>query len=113
ERTVASVAAVRLSYGGDGIGVRAGREPVDQLGADRPALVAAVGRIDRPRLAGHHQHQPHSRRAGPGEAAFETAVRLIEREPVEIEGEIGFLRAGFEAAFPVRVEPPGTVPGTG
>src|SRR5690606_29243168 len=104
KRTLAPVAAVRFSYGGNVAGVRAGSEPVEHFGPDRPAPLPPVGGFGGPRLARDQQHQPRAHGLGLPEAPIEAAVCWVERVTVQVERDVGGDGGARELALPGGVE---------
>jgi hypothetical protein len=99
------VTLVRRADRGDRTGVRARREPVEQLGPDRPATVPSrVVRLVRARPAGDDQEDPGADRAGLGEAGHQPLVGGAEAEAVEVDLGVGRNQAAGKAIVPAGVE---------
>ena len=89
------MALMRRANGGNAAGMGTCSQPVDQLGTDRPAPIAAVGRSDRARLAGDDQQQPRAHRNRLGQPGIEPGVGGIQRVAVQVQRQIRrYLRLG-------------------
>jgi hypothetical protein len=99
------VALVRGADRGDFAGVRASGEPIEQLGADcAAALAAQIVLVVRARLTRDHQHHPRAPRLRRAEPCHQPVVRGGEAEPVEIDFGIGRDQPAGEALVPRAVE---------
>ncbi len=96
--------AVGATDSGDGIGVGARRQPIEQLGAYGASAAGAISRIHGALASRNHQH--HTRAHGPRliTPRSDAGVRAVERVAVQIECEIRFNSARFKAPFPMRIE---------
>lgn len=92
--------AVRAADCGDAISMRTGCEPIENLGADRPALGPAIGGGGAARLSGNHQNQPRAHRGGLGQPMIEPDMSGIERMAVEIERKIRMKRRARKLLVP-------------
>ena len=100
QRPLPAVTPVGRAHGGNVRSVRPGGEPVEHLGADRPAALTAVGRFARPGPPRDQQHDSRAHRLGLRKPLVEPGVRGIERVAVEIERELRRDGAAAELAVP-------------
>ena len=94
-RAGTAVALVCGADRGDFGGVRAGRQPIEQLGPDRPAPAAALAMIGktmiavRPRFARDHQQHTGSHGTRLRKAGHQPGVGGVDPQPVKIDLGIG------------------------
>ena len=101
KRAIPPVPDMRAPDGSDGIGMVARSKPIEQLGANCPALIASVGRINGSFPPCDHQHQPRTHGPRLIQSARDPVIRTVQRVPVQIERIVGRNLPGFQLPVPV------------
>src|SRR4249919_2909194 len=97
------MAPMRAPYGGNLVGVARRREPVMNGSADATAL---NGRIARPMMARHQQHDPIAARDRVFECPVDRCPGGVEIHTVKIEHPVGLHRSTAQPLVPAAVECP-------
>lgn len=87
-----------------GISMATGSEPIEQLGADRSALMAAVCRIDGSLAPRHNEHDPRPHHPRLIEPVHDPRIGTVERVPVKIERKLWNKPPGLQPPIPMGVE---------
>ncbi len=95
------MALMRFSHGDDGIGMRSGGEPIEQLCPDRPAPRPTVSGIDWTFAPGDNQHHPRAHRACLIKSAGYSIIGAVERVTVQVECIVRRDLSVLEPAIPM------------